>query len=62
VNSDLLKVPELDINNQRKLHLEKIEEIKGGGNLPWCTTGFVPGPFKKTSAGADSTPNLIRNR
>lgn len=24
--------------------------------------GLAPGPFKKTSDGADSTPNLLRKR
>jgi hypothetical protein len=46
----------------KKTKNKKQNKLKGRGILPWCTKGFVPGPFKKTSAGADSTPNLIRSR
>jgi hypothetical protein len=42
--------------------MQNIKELRAEGILPCHTTGFVPGPFKKTIAGADSTPNLIWNR
>ena len=31
---------------------------KERGSMPWYTTGLMPGSFKNTIAGADSTPNL----
>jgi hypothetical protein len=42
--------------------MQNIKELRAEGILPCHTTGFVPGPFKKTIAGVDSIPNLIWNR
>lgn len=56
--------------NRQSLHVIKKTKILNFKNekgaretkkkvIPWNTTGFTPGSFKNTKAGADSTSNLF---